>query len=184
MDVAVRVRLPLLLLRLGVFVVMFMWTLDKFLNPNHAAAIFDKFYQSYSGALSPSFLFSGGRGTPASRRVHSWLQEACNLWNRIPASRHFHALVISTIPFRLSGNRSAFLRCLAHACRLLRVVHAAGPRHALDSFKGSLIHASAFPQSRSIADRSVLSNAIAMVVLTDIRSEFICAKINALSLAN
>jgi putative oxidoreductase len=36
--------LSLLLLRLGVFIVMFMWTLDKFVNPSHAAAILEKFY--------------------------------------------------------------------------------------------------------------------------------------------
>ena len=35
MDAPVGVRLPLLLLRLGVFVVMFMGTLDKFLNPKY-----------------------------------------------------------------------------------------------------------------------------------------------------
>jgi hypothetical protein len=31
-------------LRLSVFVVMFMWTLDKFLNPDHAGAVFANFY--------------------------------------------------------------------------------------------------------------------------------------------
>jgi putative oxidoreductase len=44
MDVASRVRLPLLLMRLGVFVVMLMWTLDKLLNPEHAGAVFARFY--------------------------------------------------------------------------------------------------------------------------------------------
>ena len=34
----------LLLLRLGIFVVMLMWTLDKFLNPGHAGKIFSNFY--------------------------------------------------------------------------------------------------------------------------------------------
>ena len=34
----------LLLLRLGVFIVFFMWTIDKFLNPAHTAAVFAKFY--------------------------------------------------------------------------------------------------------------------------------------------
>jgi putative oxidoreductase len=36
--------LSLLLLRVGVFVVMLMWTLDKFVNPGHSAAILEKFY--------------------------------------------------------------------------------------------------------------------------------------------
>ncbi|MDZ7670934.1 MAG: hypothetical protein U5Q16_16485 [Gammaproteobacteria bacterium] len=39
-----RLSASLLALRLGVFVVMFMWTLDKFVNPAHAAAIFENFY--------------------------------------------------------------------------------------------------------------------------------------------
>ncbi|MGX5913970.1 hypothetical protein ACR0ST_04495 [Aliidiomarina sp. Khilg15.8] len=34
----------LFLLRLGVFVVMLMWTLDKFVSPGHTAAIFENFY--------------------------------------------------------------------------------------------------------------------------------------------
>jgi len=39
-------RLPsvLLLLRLSVFLVMLMWTLDKFVNPDHAAKVFESFY--------------------------------------------------------------------------------------------------------------------------------------------
>src|SRR2546427_12513919 len=45
MDVLLRVRLPLLLLRIGVLLVMFMWTLDKFVRPVHAAGVFKKFYQ-------------------------------------------------------------------------------------------------------------------------------------------
>lgn len=34
----------LLALRLGVFVVMLMWTLDKFINPSHTSKIFNGFY--------------------------------------------------------------------------------------------------------------------------------------------
>ena len=39
-----NLTLSLLFLRLGVFIVMFMWTLDKFVNPAHSAAILEKFY--------------------------------------------------------------------------------------------------------------------------------------------
>jgi hypothetical protein len=39
-----RLRVSLLLLRLGVFVVMFVWTLDKFVAPDHAARVFEHFY--------------------------------------------------------------------------------------------------------------------------------------------
>src|SRR5712692_1929204 len=44
MDIASRIRLPLLLLRIGVFIVMLMWTLDKFVRPGHATGVFKKFY--------------------------------------------------------------------------------------------------------------------------------------------
>lgn len=39
-----RLAWSLFLLRLGVFVVMFVWTLDKFVAPEHAAAVFETFY--------------------------------------------------------------------------------------------------------------------------------------------
>jgi putative oxidoreductase len=39
-----RLATPLLTLRLGVFIVMLMWTLDKFVNPAHAGAVFENFY--------------------------------------------------------------------------------------------------------------------------------------------
>ncbi|TWX73990.1 DoxX family membrane protein [Colwellia sp. C1TZA3] len=35
----------LLFLRLGVFIVMFVWTLDKFVNPAHSIKIFEHFYK-------------------------------------------------------------------------------------------------------------------------------------------
>jgi len=37
-------RLSLLLMRISVFTVMLMWTLDKFINPSHSAKVFEKFY--------------------------------------------------------------------------------------------------------------------------------------------
>ncbi|MDP5254060.1 MULTISPECIES: hypothetical protein [unclassified Vibrio] len=39
-----RLSWSLLSLRLGVFIVMFIWTLDKFMNPGHSVVIFQKFY--------------------------------------------------------------------------------------------------------------------------------------------
>ena len=39
-----KLQLSLLLLRLTIFLVMFMWTIDKFVNPGHAAGIFENFY--------------------------------------------------------------------------------------------------------------------------------------------
>lgn len=48
----------LLALRLGVFVVMFMWTVDKFVNPGHAAGIFGNFY-GLEGLGSAIVIFLG-----------------------------------------------------------------------------------------------------------------------------
>ena len=44
MDINRRLSWSLLLLRLGVFLVMFMWTLDKFIRPAHASAVYQAFY--------------------------------------------------------------------------------------------------------------------------------------------
>lgn len=43
---AIQHRLPitLLLLRLSVFLVMLMWTIDKFVRPEHAASVYSHFY--------------------------------------------------------------------------------------------------------------------------------------------
>jgi putative oxidoreductase len=43
-DLVGRVSTALLALRLGVFLVMLMWTLDKFVAPDHARRIFENFY--------------------------------------------------------------------------------------------------------------------------------------------
>jgi len=43
-DVQNRLQWSLFSLRLGVFIVMIMWTLDKFMNPGHSAKIFEHFY--------------------------------------------------------------------------------------------------------------------------------------------
>lgn len=51
MSNANRIRLALLLLRLGIFVVMAVWTLDKFVRPEHTAKVFE-FYYGLSGVSS------------------------------------------------------------------------------------------------------------------------------------
>src|SRR6266849_6734050 len=59
MDVATRVRLPLLLLRIGVFIVMLMWALDKFVRPGHAAGVYKKFYQLDLGGPTLFYVLGG-----------------------------------------------------------------------------------------------------------------------------
>lgn len=39
-----RLEIALLAMRVGVFVVLLVWTLDKFVNPDHAAGVFAGFY--------------------------------------------------------------------------------------------------------------------------------------------
>lgn len=40
-----RIANALLALRLGVFIVMIFWTLDKFIQPEHTAQVYEHFYQ-------------------------------------------------------------------------------------------------------------------------------------------
>ena len=58
MSTESRLEIPLLTLRLGVFIVMLMWTLDKFVNPAHSAAVFENFYM-ISGLGPTIFLIIG-----------------------------------------------------------------------------------------------------------------------------
>lgn len=43
-DEEKKINISLLFIRLSVFLVMFMWTMDKFINTEHAIKIFEKFY--------------------------------------------------------------------------------------------------------------------------------------------
>ncbi len=54
-----RIATVLLPLRLGVFLVMLMWTLDKFVNPQHSAGVFGHFYLM-EGLESGTFVVIGG----------------------------------------------------------------------------------------------------------------------------
>jgi len=44
MDDDKRLAIALLIMRIGVFVVMIMWSIDKIVNPGHAADVFKGFY--------------------------------------------------------------------------------------------------------------------------------------------
>ncbi len=54
-----KMQWSLLFLRLSVFVVMLVWTLDKFVNPGHSMKIFEKFY-GISGMSEMSAYLLGG----------------------------------------------------------------------------------------------------------------------------
>lgn len=47
-----RLEFSLVALRLSVFIVMLVWTLDKFLHPEHAAGVYERFY--FLGGLGPA----------------------------------------------------------------------------------------------------------------------------------
>lgn len=53
-----RIPLALAFLRVSVFLLMFMWTIDKFLNPGHAAGVYAKFY--FLGGLGMSVMYLVG----------------------------------------------------------------------------------------------------------------------------
>ena len=53
-----KLQLSLLFLRVTVFLVMFMWTIDKFINPGHAAKVYESFY--YIAGLESIVLYAIG----------------------------------------------------------------------------------------------------------------------------
>lgn len=53
-----RLQWSLFSLRVGVFIVMLMWTLDKFVQPEHTGKVFEKFY-SLAGLSSSLFMVIG-----------------------------------------------------------------------------------------------------------------------------
>ena len=56
MSTESRISLSLVLLRVGVFIVMLVWTLDKFINPAHTIAVYANFY--YLGDLAPAIIYT------------------------------------------------------------------------------------------------------------------------------
>ena len=57
-KIAKRLPLALFLLRLGVFIVMAVWVADKFVKPEHAARVFEKFY--FIGGLGNTAVYAIG----------------------------------------------------------------------------------------------------------------------------
>jgi len=53
-----RIGVALLVLRVAVFLVMLMWTIDKFVRPDHAASVFEHFYAL--GGDSPAVMYGIG----------------------------------------------------------------------------------------------------------------------------
>ena len=53
-----RIRVALLVLRVTVFLVMFIWTIDKFVRPEHAVSVYEHFY--FLPGLGPTIVYSIG----------------------------------------------------------------------------------------------------------------------------
>ena len=58
MTLEKRLPVALFCLRISVFFVMLMWTLDKFFRPEHGAAVFEKFY--FIGGLGNAVVYAIG----------------------------------------------------------------------------------------------------------------------------
>jgi len=54
-EASKKLKKALFALRLGVFSVMLVWSLDKFSNPEHAAVVFQNFY--FSPSFGPSAFY-------------------------------------------------------------------------------------------------------------------------------
>jgi hypothetical protein len=53
-----RIRVALLVLRVPVFLVMLIWTIDKFVRPTHAASVYEHFY--FLRGLGPATVYAIG----------------------------------------------------------------------------------------------------------------------------
>src|SRR5690242_13086214 len=58
LDCRNRVGVALLVLRLAVFLVMLIWTIDKFVRPAHAASVYEHFY--FLHGLGPVMIYAIG----------------------------------------------------------------------------------------------------------------------------
>ena len=58
-DIQNRLQWSLFSLRIGIFIVMIMWTLDKFINPAHSAKVLEVFY-GVAGSSNTALYIIGG----------------------------------------------------------------------------------------------------------------------------
>jgi len=91
-----RIPLDLLLLRLSVFLVMLMWTLDKFFNPDHAAAIYQNFY-FISGLGNVIFYIIGAIQLLIILAFVTGIKKTVELWCCLIFSCRFHSVFFQAI---------------------------------------------------------------------------------------
>lgn len=56
MDQPKQLPLVLLVLRLGIFIVFLMWSLDKFFQPEHTSLVFERFYRTVGFGSGVSYI--------------------------------------------------------------------------------------------------------------------------------
>jgi hypothetical protein len=86
-----HLELSLLLLRIGVFIVMFAWTLDKFISPEHAARVYESFY--FIGGMGTTIMYLIG----AIEMIIIRHVETLYLWFCHDCSRRFHLLLLGKV---------------------------------------------------------------------------------------
>lgn len=90
MASAAALSRSLLALRVSVFLVMFMWTLDKFVNPEHAIKVYENFYGL--GGLGSSVMLTIGAAEMALL-----LAFVAGLWKRWTYGAVFLLHAVSTL---------------------------------------------------------------------------------------
>ena len=91
-----RIAIGLLVLRLTIFLVMLIWTIDKFVRPEHAASVYEHFYFLPGSARQSSMHRRGRAVTPGW--ICYWFRLARDLRARVFAARVLDIFVIPAIP--------------------------------------------------------------------------------------
>jgi hypothetical protein len=96
MNTENRLPLALLLLRLSVFLVMFVWTVDKFVEPQHASKIMAEFY-SLSGVCTAIIYLLAVIELAIILAFLIGIRQTMELWSCTPAVRYFDTVILSEI---------------------------------------------------------------------------------------
>jgi hypothetical protein len=113
-----RITTALVALRIGVFIVMLMWTLDKFVNVTHASGVFEHFYglRGFGPGIMAAIgvaellLILAGRALPSNRRRGH--QRAAT-----ETTAQVERAILPIVP-RLAATTTSILRIRTHPCEV------------------------------------------------------------------
>jgi len=113
-----RVGVALLVLRVTVFAVMLVWTIDKFVRPAHATSVYEHFY--FLRGLGPAIIYSIGIAELVLLigfviGFAPW----ADVRSSAAASRSLNFFFLPSISASVRRPESSLLRCLADARRVL-----------------------------------------------------------------